>query len=646
MITFIRNLRNSSFRSLFFIFAVVLVLSFASCGGGGGGDVVEDDNGDFTGGTGTGANGVVTFWHYYTAREGYFGSAKAVLETAGDGFVLAGEQGVGFLPADHDIRLVKTDSSGTSLMQKSIELPGGSVAKDIVETADGDFTAVGSRGSDAERDLVLFSTDAAFSQKWLKTFDGGVGSDEGDALLKTEGGYLMVGSSLRSEDPLQQDIWLLQSDENGTQDSEHLYGGPGGNAGHDVIATSDGGYAVAGIGVPDGGGDGHLHAYLVKTDASGNELWHRSYGIGLIYSLQQTADDGYVMTGINAPWEGEPHSANDLLVIKTDAAGNEEWRRTFGGSDIDVGKKVLIDGNGDYIIVGTTQSFTSGEFDYQRQDLYIIKLDAEGNTIWQKVKGINGSSDYAETAALTSDGGFIVAGSGNGQIMAAKFDANGDTITLGDKDFTLTVPETLTAINYANATDIAGNSIKALTLPQNVGTFALQRYIDALNGVPTSDFCDVNGTYSWSAPLSSAPAAGETNTLTLNACVSGSGIDQLTFDGNTTLIFNRDTTGDLSSTAYDVNVTLNDINITYTDSIGLIAIEGATQFTRNAAGGTFTEISQQAPSPLTYTESNSTVTLSQYLFNDTVTSTAYSIGQNGNSALFSVTGFSGTLALA
>ena len=92
--------------------------------------------------------------------------------------------------------------------------------------------------------------------------------------------------------------------------------------------------------------------------------------------------------------------------------------------------------------------------------------------------------------------------------------------------------------------------------------------------------------------------------------------------------------------------TLNDINITYTDSIGLIAIEGATQFTRNAAGGTFTEISQQAPSPLTYTESNSTVTLSQYLFNDTVTPTAYSIGQNGNSALFSVTGFSGTLALA
>lgn len=641
----IRNLRINAYRLLFILFSVVLVISYVSCSGGGGGgdDVVEDDNGDFTGGSGVGANGVVIFWRYYPTQENSYDVAKAVLETAGGDFVIAGDQAVDFNFSYQNIHFVRIDSNGISKNEKSIEFPGGAITNDIVETENGDFAAVGYTGSGAEQDMVLLSTDADFSQKWLKTFDGGVGSDEGYALLKQESGYLMVGSSLRNDNPLQQYIWLLHSDENGTlvPDPERLYGGPGGNLGHDVIATEDGGYAIAGIGVPDGGGDGHYYAYLVKTDGSGNEEWHKSYGVGRIHSLQQTEDGGYILTGINAPFEGEPYSTNDLLVIKTDADGNEEWQRTFGdASHIDSGKKVLLTDDGNFLIVGTTQSFSSGE----RQYIYLVKLDPEGNTVWQKVKGMNDSSERIETAELTSDGGFIVVGGHFGEMLAAKFDANGDTITLGDKDFTLTVPETLTAINYANATDVAGSAKTVLTLPQEVGSFALQRYIDTLEG---DDFCSGGGSYSWNpAVTDAAPANGGTYTLTMTACISGSGIDQLTFDGNATLTFNKDTAGSLDTASYDVGFTLHDIAITFSDTAGPLSIEGATKFARNAAGGTFTEVSQQAASPLSQTEANTTVSLNAYMINDTVTATTYSIGQNGNSADFAVTGIDGTLALS
>ncbi len=637
---------TNTFQSLFVLFAIVFSISYVSCsGGGGGGNDVDDDNNDFTGGSGIGANGVVIFWRYYPVTWGLVGTAKAVLEASGGDFLIAGRQGDDFNLSYQDIHLIRTDSSGISKNEKSVDLPGESVANDIVEDENGNLTAVGYTGSYAEMDLVLLSTDADFSQKWLKTFDGGVGSDAGNALLKTADGYLMVGSSFRNDNPYQQYIWLFKTDDNGTllPGSEHLYGDEPWDTGHDVIATEDGGYAIAGIGVPDGGGDGHLHAYLLKTDGSGNELWHKSYGIGLIYSLQQTEDDGYVMTGINAPWEGEPNSANDLLVIKTDADGNEEWRRIFGGADIDVGKKVLLTDDGNYLIVGTTFSFSSGDLPYLRGDIYLIKLDTEGNTVWQKVKGISNSDEYAETAALTSDGGFVVAGSGYGQMMAAKFDANGDTITLGEKDFTLTVPETLTAINYANAADVAGSSKTVLTLPQEVGSFALQRYIDTLEG---DDFCSGGGSYSWSAPLTPSPAAGATNTLTMTACVSGSGIDQLTFDGSATLTFDQDTAGSLDTASYDVGFALHNIAITFSDSEGPLSVEGATQFARSAAGGTFNEVSQQAASPLSQTEANTTVTLNAYTINDTVTATTYSIGQNGNSAGFTATGIDGTLTLS
>ncbi|WP_345974208.1 hypothetical protein [Sulfurimonas sp. HSL3-7] len=643
-----KKFETNTFQSLFVLLAIVFSVSYVSCSGGGGGNDVDDDNGDFTGGSGVGANGVVTFWRYYPSAEGAVGTAKAVLETSGNDFLIAGSQGDDFDFAHQDIHLIRTDSSGISTHEKTVDLPGGSVANDIVETANGDVTAVGYAGSDALIDLVLLSTDADFVQKWLKHFGGGLGNDAGYALLKAQDGYLMVGSSLRN-DPPRQYIWRFKTDDNGTflPGSERLYGGLEESVGHDVVATSDGGYAIAGGNVEDTGEGVTLAAYLVKTDASGNEEWHKSYGIGRIHSLQQTEDDGYVLTGINAPWEGEPHSTNDLLVIKTDAAGNEEWRRTFGGADIDVGKKVLLSDDGNYLIVGTTLSFSSGDLPHLRQDIYLIKLDPEGNTVWQKVKGMFQSDENAQTATLTSDGGFVVTGSGYGRIMAAKFDANGDTITLGDKDFTLTVPETLTAISYANAADVAGSAKTVLTLPQEVGSFALQRYIDALNGDSPAEFCDGGGSYSWNPAVTEAvPANGATYTLTMAACVSGSGIDQLIFNGNTTLTFAQDTTGTLGTADYGVGFTLHDIAITFSDSAGSLSIAGATQFARTAAGGTFSEFSQQAASPLSQTEGNSTVSLNAYVINDTVTAATYSIGQNGNSADFTVTGIDGTLTLA
>ena len=631
------HVKSSALTAL--LLSLSLGLASAGCGGGGGDDVVEDE--DFTGDVGTGANGVTIFWRYYPREEGLFGEAKAVLETPGGDFVLAGSRGTDFDFANRSTHLVKTDASGGVLLEKSFSPAGGSRAEAIVESGSGGYAAVGYAGSGSSRDLLLLATDGSLEQQWLKTEDrGGTAADEGHALLKlASGGYLVVGNESQEGK-----IWLFKTDAGGNKvsGSDRFYGYPGPNSGSDVIATSDGGYAISGSCVAEE--NGRRQACLVKTDSNGNQLWLKGYGTatydGHLYSVAQTADGSYILAGMTDPFESGPGVDSELLVIKTDASGNEIWRRTFGGDRRDIGKKVLVMNDGNYLVVGTTQSYTSCEptAPHNCQDIYLVKLDPEGNTLWHKVKGMDGSNEFAETAALTSDGGFVVAGSAWGRIMAAKFDATGATVTMGEKDFTYDVPATEGAVNGGNALSVAGASITALNLPRQVADFALERFTETLDGSAPSLFCDGSGTYGWSTAPVATPTAGSTFTLTFTDCVTGSGEDQVTYTGSADLTFNADATGLLNSDTHTLDVTVGNIALAFTDSVGTVSLGGATRFTRSAAGGTFSEHSQHAAAPLTLSEAGTTRSLQTYGIDDTVTGSSFSIGTNGDSSSFTISG--------
>jgi hypothetical protein len=193
------------------------------------------------------------------------------------------------------------------------------------------------------------------------------------------------------------------------------------NAGNSVQQTSDGGYIIAGT--YDYGG-ANPQVYLIKTNASGDTLWSRTYGgtnWDKGYSVQQTSDGGYIIGGFTSSFGAGSY---DVYLIKTNATGDTLWTRTYGGTGDDGGYSVQQTQDGGYIVAGWNNSFGNGA------QVYLVKTDASGDTLWTRNYG-GTDYDYGRSVQQTTDGGYVIAGQTNSfgnstQVYLVKTDANGN----------------------------------------------------------------------------------------------------------------------------------------------------------------------------------------------------------------------------
>jgi hypothetical protein len=326
--------------------------------------------------------------------------AYSVEQTMDGGYVYAGKTGPSTWYGT-DALLVKTDSLGNIDWYRLYGGEDYDDAKSVQQTSDGGYILAGRTASfgAGSNDMYVVKTDSEGDTLWTRTYGGSSSDGARSVQQTTDMGYVIAGDSRRLYMDLFE-MYLVKIDSLGDTLWTRTYGGPEDRTAHCVRQTSDHGYILVGYNNHSSGYD----IYLVKTDGLGYLQWTGTYGgdeTDRARSVLQTSDEGYIIGGSTHSFGA---GGSDVYVIKTDSLGDTLWTRTYGGDGFEYADEVQQTNDGGYIITGYTESFGSGGY-----DLYLLKINMVGDTIWTMVYG-GEDSEYGRSVALTSDGGYIIAG--------------------------------------------------------------------------------------------------------------------------------------------------------------------------------------------------------------------------------------------
>ncbi len=343
-----------------------------------------------------------TLWTRTYGGGGYE-CANSVQQTADGGYVVAGGT-ESFGAGGRDVYLVRTSSQGDTLWTRTYGGTGDDYAFSVQQTADGGYIVAGSTYSfgAARGDFYLVKTDSLGDTLWTRAYGESYNDEWAYCVQQTaEGGYIVAGY-ICFFDATSCDFYLVKTNSQGDTLWTRIHGGRDYDEARSIQQTADGGYIVAGT--TQSFGMGSWDFYLVKTDSQGDTLWTRTFGGSRedwAQSVQQTADGGYVVAGFTWTFTVNYH---DFFLVKTDDEGNGLWTRTFGGRGQDWAYSVQQTADGGYVVAGTTESFGAGG-----RDVYLVRTSSQGDTLWTRTYGGIGD-DWGNSVQQTADGGYIVVG--------------------------------------------------------------------------------------------------------------------------------------------------------------------------------------------------------------------------------------------
>ena len=276
--------------------------------------------------------------------------------------------------------------------------------------------------------LCLSPFQSLFAQGWEKTY-GGNGEDQANTVIQTiDEGYLMVGFSQSFPDGSDNDIdiYVIKTDVDGTLVWEKTYDPGSKEFGAVAIQTEDLGFVITSQVSLDFFSNS-FQPHLMKITDEGKEEWSYIYDYQdevdiRIFDLAQAADGGFLMAGYAEYESGDQY----IFLMKTDASGTELWRKSFE-SELDGSALAIVPYKEGYVIAGRRDSSIPPPMGFG-SDAIIMFVDANGTLIWQEV-GESGTNDLYNDVIVTQDENIVAVGVANtNDIIIKKYDEVGAVV--------------------------------------------------------------------------------------------------------------------------------------------------------------------------------------------------------------------------
>jgi len=333
--------------------------------------------------------------------------AFSIHQTTDRGYIVAGftsSLGAGF----SDAYVLKIDSNGKSEWQQTFGGNYYDYASSIHQTTDDGYIVAGYTWSFGAGgyDVYILKLNSNGALIWQKTFGGGLDDKAYSIQQTTDGGYIVAGETY-SSGAGGCDIYVLKLNSNGTLIWQKTFGENGDDRAYSIQQTTDGGYIVAGE-TYSSGADG-CDIYVLKLNPDGEMVWQQTFGGNgddAALSIQQTADDGYIVAGYTSVLLADGFDVSNAYILKLGSSGNPAWQKVLGGEYSSYAYSAQQTTDGGYIVGGATTSFAGDG------DVYVLKLNSDGEMVWQKTFGESGD-DAAYSIQQTTDSGYIVAGHTN-----------------------------------------------------------------------------------------------------------------------------------------------------------------------------------------------------------------------------------------
>lgn len=309
-------------------------------------------------------------------------------------------------------------TSAQNTFEKVIDTLGCSSAGCIQETFDGGYIFSGQSNYNSN-DAIVVKLDSMGVVEWAKLYGGTSLEGAGFIQQTPDSGYIVGGVY---DGGLFTKGWLLRLDNNGdTLWTKTYSSGVGATEIAQFAANSYGSiYAMAGYFKPSPFTHNRINFITVLNN--GFLLANSTFDFSIYGSesrgINHTVDGGFIITGL----KGYSSTGADLCLIRTDAYGDTAWTRVYPNQFMTVGQSVVQTDDSGYVVAGYVYNPAKAH-----PDVYLIKTDSVGDTLWTKTY-YNSVSANAQSIYQLSSGEYVLAGSRLGKFYIIHSDISGDTV--------------------------------------------------------------------------------------------------------------------------------------------------------------------------------------------------------------------------